>query len=65
MCVSAVSTRRAWAAFVAQQLADLSKAGLTGVGVSLVNYAQELPFFCAEVLPRLVRMGVRDGQAAQ
>jgi dimethylsulfone monooxygenase len=54
--------------FVAQQLADLSKAGLTGIGVSLVNYAQELPFFCDEVLPRLVRMGVRDGvrsQAAQ
>jgi FMNH2-dependent dimethyl sulfone monooxygenase len=50
--------------FVAQQLADLSKAGLTGVGVSLVNYAQELPFFCDEVLPRLVRMGVRDGQSA-
>jgi alkanesulfonate monooxygenase SsuD/methylene tetrahydromethanopterin reductase-like flavin-dependent oxidoreductase (luciferase family) len=47
--------------FVAQQLADLSKAGLTGIGVSLVNYAQELPFFCDEVLPRLVRMGVRDG----
>jgi dimethylsulfone monooxygenase len=50
--------------FVAQQLADLSKAGLTGAGVSLVNYAQELPFFCDEVLPRLVRMGVRDGQSA-
>ena len=51
--------------FVAQQLADLSKAGLTGVGVSLVNFAQELPFFCDEVLPRLVRMGIRDGRAAQ
>ena len=51
--------------FVAQQLSDLSKAGLTGVGVSLVNYAQELPFFCEEVLPRLVRMGIRDGRAAQ
>jgi len=51
--------------FVAQQLSDLSKAGLTGVGVSLVNYAQELPFFCEEVLPRLVRMGIRDGRSAQ
>jgi alkanesulfonate monooxygenase SsuD/methylene tetrahydromethanopterin reductase-like flavin-dependent oxidoreductase (luciferase family) len=50
--------------FVAGQLADLSKAGLTGVGVSLVNYAQELPFFCDEVLPRLVRMGVRESRAA-
>jgi FMNH2-dependent dimethyl sulfone monooxygenase len=51
--------------FVAQQLADLSKAGLTGIGVSLVNYAQELPFFCDEVLPRLARMGVRQNQAGQ
>jgi FMNH2-dependent dimethyl sulfone monooxygenase len=51
--------------FVARQLADLSQAGLTGIGVSLVNYAQELPFFCDEVLPRLVRAGVRESRAAQ
>ena len=51
--------------FVAKQLADLSQAGLTGIGVSLVNYAQELPFFCDEVLPRLARMGVRQNQAGQ
>jgi FMNH2-dependent dimethyl sulfone monooxygenase len=51
--------------FVAKQLADLSQAGLTGIGVSLVNYAQELPFFCDEVLPRLARMGVRESRAGQ
>jgi alkanesulfonate monooxygenase SsuD/methylene tetrahydromethanopterin reductase-like flavin-dependent oxidoreductase (luciferase family) len=51
--------------FVAKQIADLSQAGLTGIGVSLVNYAQELPFFCDEVLPRLVRAGVRENRAAQ
>jgi FMNH2-dependent dimethyl sulfone monooxygenase len=51
--------------FVAKQIADLSRAGLTGIGVSLVNYAQELPFFCDEVLPRLVRAGVRESRAAQ
>jgi len=45
---------------VAQQLVDLSKAGLTGIAVSLVNYADELPFFCDEVLPRLERAGVRE-----
>ncbi len=45
---------------VAQALADLSKAGLTGIGISLVNYADELPFFCDEVLPRLERMGLRE-----
>jgi len=45
---------------VACQLADLSHAGLRGVGVSFVNYADELPSFCDEVIPRLERMGVRE-----
>jgi dimethylsulfone monooxygenase len=45
---------------VARQLADLSYAGLRGVGVSFVNYVDELPFFCSEVIPRLERMGVRE-----
>ena len=44
---------------VARQIADLSKAGLTGIALSLVNYADELPYFCDEVLPRLERTGVR------
>jgi len=50
--------------FVASQLADLSNAGLTGIGISLVNYIEELPFFCQEVLPRLARMGVREASGA-
>ena len=45
---------------VAAQLADLSKAGLTGIGISLVNYLNELPYFCAEVMGRLERMGLRE-----
>ncbi len=45
---------------VARQLIDLSKAGLRGIGVSFVNYADELPYFVAEVLPRLERAGVRE-----
>jgi len=45
---------------VAHQLVDLSRAGLTGIAVSLVNYLDELPFFCAEVLPRLARSGLRE-----
>ena len=45
---------------VASHLADLSKAGLTGIAVSLVNYIDELPFFCDEVLPRLQRAGLRE-----
>jgi alkanesulfonate monooxygenase SsuD/methylene tetrahydromethanopterin reductase-like flavin-dependent oxidoreductase (luciferase family) len=47
---------------VARQLMDLSKAGLTGIAVSLVNYINELPFFCDEVLPRLERVGLREGR---
>ena len=45
---------------VAKSLAELSTAGLTGVAVSLINYADELPFFCDEVLPRLERAGIRE-----
>jgi FMNH2-dependent dimethyl sulfone monooxygenase len=45
---------------VAKTLADLSGAGLTGIGISLINYFNELPFFCDEVLPRLERLGVRE-----
>jgi FMNH2-dependent dimethyl sulfone monooxygenase len=45
---------------VAQQMAQLSAAGLTGIGISFVNYLDELPYFCAEVLPRLARLGLRE-----
>ena len=45
---------------VAEQLADLSRGGLRGIGVSFVNYLDELPYFAAEVLPRLERAGVRE-----
>jgi FMNH2-dependent dimethyl sulfone monooxygenase len=44
---------------VAAHLVDLSRAGLTGIALSLVNYLDELPFFCAEVVPRLERAGLR------
>jgi alkanesulfonate monooxygenase SsuD/methylene tetrahydromethanopterin reductase-like flavin-dependent oxidoreductase (luciferase family) len=49
---------------VAEQLANLSKAGLTGAAVSLVNYIDELPYFCDEVLPRLERAGLREKRQA-
>jgi FMNH2-dependent dimethyl sulfone monooxygenase len=44
---------------VADMLAGLSRAGLRGIGISMVNYADELPLFVEEVLPRLTKMGVR------
>ncbi len=45
---------------VARQMAQLTSAGLTGIAVSFVNYLDELPYFCAEVLPRLARLGLRE-----
>jgi alkanesulfonate monooxygenase SsuD/methylene tetrahydromethanopterin reductase-like flavin-dependent oxidoreductase (luciferase family) len=44
---------------VARQLIELSRAGLNGIAVSLVNYADELPYLRAEVLPRLEQAGLR------
>lgn len=44
---------------VAEELASISKAGMRGIALSFVNYLDELPYFCEEVLPRLVRLGVR------
>jgi FMNH2-dependent dimethyl sulfone monooxygenase len=46
--------------FIATELANLSAAGFDGIAVSLVNYADELPYFAAEVLPRLSRLGLRE-----
>jgi dimethylsulfone monooxygenase len=46
--------------YVAGELHKLSKAGLRGVALSIVNYADELPYLCDEVLPRLARMGIRE-----
>jgi alkanesulfonate monooxygenase SsuD/methylene tetrahydromethanopterin reductase-like flavin-dependent oxidoreductase (luciferase family) len=44
---------------VAEELANISRAGMRGIAVSFVNYLNEVPYFCDEVLPRLARLGVR------
>jgi dimethylsulfone monooxygenase len=44
---------------VADELATLSEAGMRGIAVSFVNFLDEVPYFAAEVLPRLARLGVR------
>jgi alkanesulfonate monooxygenase SsuD/methylene tetrahydromethanopterin reductase-like flavin-dependent oxidoreductase (luciferase family) len=44
---------------IAQELVALSGAGITGIGISMVNYLAELPYVCSELLPRLERLGVR------
>ena len=45
---------------IAIALAEFSTAGFTGIGISFINYLDELPFFCEEVLPRLERLGLRE-----
>ena len=35
-----------------------------GIALSFVNYLDEVPYFRDEVLPRLVRLGVRSGTPA-
>jgi dimethylsulfone monooxygenase len=44
---------------VAAEFANLGRAGFRGLAVSFVNYLDDVPYFCAEVLPRLARMGLR------
>ena len=46
---------------IADELADLSRSGVRGIAFSMINYLNELPLFRDEVLPRLVRLGVRVG----
>ena len=45
---------------VAGLLARLSAAGFDGIAFSFVNYLTEFPYFRAEVLPRLERLGLRS-----
>jgi FMNH2-dependent dimethyl sulfone monooxygenase len=44
---------------IASELDDLAAAGLRGIAVSFVNYLDELPYFVAEVIPRLRKIGLR------
>jgi len=45
---------------VAVELGRLAAAGAKGIALSFVNYLDELPFFADEVLPRLMRVGLRE-----
>jgi dimethylsulfone monooxygenase len=45
---------------IAEDIAALSQAGIAGIALSFVHYIDELPYFCAEVLPRLARLGLRN-----
>lgn len=45
---------------VAEEIRRVRDAGVRGLTISFVNFAQEFPYFRDEVLPRLVAMGVRQ-----
>jgi dimethylsulfone monooxygenase len=47
---------------VAHLLAEVSAAGFDGLAIGMINYLEELPYFCAEVLPRLERLGLRTAR---
>ena len=44
---------------VAREFSRLRSAGLDGLAINFVDYLQELPYFAGQVLPRLVRLGLR------
>jgi FMNH2-dependent dimethyl sulfone monooxygenase len=44
---------------VAEEIRRVRDAGVRGLTISFVDFAQEFPYFRDEVLPRLVAMGVR------
>jgi alkanesulfonate monooxygenase SsuD/methylene tetrahydromethanopterin reductase-like flavin-dependent oxidoreductase (luciferase family) len=50
---------------VARELARLQSVGLDGLALNFVDYLQELPYFAAKVLPRLVRLGLRADSTHQ
>ncbi len=49
---------------VAELLATLNHIGFDGIGLVMINYLDELPYICDEVLPRLERAGLRLPAAA-
>jgi len=49
---------------LAQILFNLGMAGLRGIGISFVNYHDELPYFLDEIMPRLERAGLREKRPA-
>jgi dimethylsulfone monooxygenase len=45
--------------YVSDLLVTLNETGFDGIGLNMVNYLDELPYFCDEVLPRLETAGLR------
>jgi hypothetical protein len=47
-----------------RELSRLAAAGLDGLAINFVDYLKELPYFAAEVLPRLEKLGLRTAERA-
>jgi FMNH2-dependent dimethyl sulfone monooxygenase len=45
---------------IAEEIAAIAAEGYAGAALSFVNYTDELPFFCARVLPLLRQAGLRE-----
>lgn len=44
---------------IVEEMLAISKAGYSGMALTFVNYASELPFFCDRVLPLMRQAGLR------
>jgi len=44
---------------IAREMKHMSEAGLAGMSIAFLDYLKEIPYFIAEVLPRLERLGLR------
>lgn len=44
---------------IAEEMAEMSAAGLAGTSISFLDYLESMPYFVQEVLPRLERLGLR------
>jgi alkanesulfonate monooxygenase SsuD/methylene tetrahydromethanopterin reductase-like flavin-dependent oxidoreductase (luciferase family) len=49
---------------VAAEFAQIARDGFSGATFAMVNYLETMPYFVAEVLPRLERLGIRGRKAA-
>ena len=45
---------------VVAEMVQMNEAGLCGASVAFLNYTDEMPYFLAEVLPRMQRAGLRS-----
>lgn len=46
--------------YIVEQMVNMQAAGFAGTAMSFVNYLDELPYFVAEILPRLAAAGLRQ-----